>query len=77
MVFRSKKKSLFITTCKKSRLKDVQANEVKFFCIEESHQSILEKPMAKKHGTFKEKIRNPLIFFIKKVSYRQKETQKS
>ena len=33
--------------------------------------------MAKKHGTFKEKIKNPPIFFIKNVSYRQKRHKRA
>ena len=77
MVFRGKKRVFSSPFAKKSRLKDVQANEVNLFCIEESHQSILEKPMAKKHGTFKEKIKNPPIFFIKNVSYRQKKHKRA
>ena len=62
--------SLLITTCKTSRLKDVQTNEVKFFCIEKSHQSILANPMAENYGTFEEKTRIPRKLIIEETSYR-------
>ena len=62
--------SLLITTCKTSRLKDVQTNEVKFFCIEKSHQSILANPMAENYGTFEEQTRILRKLIIEETSYR-------
>ena len=67
--------SLLITTCKTSRLKDVQTNEVKFFCIEKSHQSILANPMAENYGTFEEQTRIPRKLIIEETSNRWKETE--
>ena len=54
----------------KSRLKDVQANEVKLFCIEKAHQSVLENPLAQKYGTFEEQTRTHMRLVIKKTSFR-------
>ena len=44
----------------------------KINCIDEAHQSILENPMAKNTGTFKEQTGKPLKIFIEITSCRVK-----